>query len=898
MPNCLWKVVFHALITSMVLALGALATSVDAYAQTAPVTEFDIPAQPLESALRKLAESQNLQIIFTPEDVKGVMTAGVKGRFTAREAIQELVKGTGLTVTTNGSNVFAIKPAIARGARTSEAEAAAVPAESTGSVHKAEQITVTGTNVRGVKDIAAPSITITHSEIQQSGVATTEDLFRSLPQNFALIAPDAFFGTGVSNIAQQNYGRASAVDLRGLGPQSTLVLLNGNRLAGTLSGRVVDVSTIPLSIIDRVEVVTGGRSAIYGSDAVGGVVNLITRHDFTGAESQITYGGSQYGGDRLQFSQSIGRNGERGGFVAAYDYSREWVLDLVERGLVISPASNGRIPLRRDLLPDSWRHSGFVSGWFALSNRVELYADALYTDKNSKAFSNQDLQPRGTRISFNFTDYSSEVYRVTTGAKIDLNRAWSLDLSGGISEDKDTRRSNGFIDLGTISASFGVNTDDKVALSTLSAIASGPLWSIAGAVPKAAIGVQTRQERFEGANPATGAKISKRDRTVNSAFGELVIPLFEESSPAGIRHLEVSLAGRQDDYSDFGSTLNPQVGLIWKPTREFAFRSAYSSAFRAPALVEKGAINSVQIFDRSDPRTGGNSPVLMWFDGNPNLGPEKAKTASAGIDWNPAFAPRSRVSLNLFDIRYRNRIDVPATGADLALVLQREQRFPDLITRNPSASQVAAILGTDSDGVIANNTGRAWNPATQDILSVFPDLIVFDDRINNIALEKVRGVDLLINSEIPLGPGSWNVGVNATYTLSHKRSLTATSPEFDLVNEVGKPAKFRARANAGWKQGPWGAFAYINFVNSYKNPFSTTSTRIGSWTTIDASLRFDGSRPLVLKWLAGISATLSVENVFNKAPPLFANSSFDLLYDPTNASATGRYVSLRLVKSW
>src|SRR5258706_3299579 len=79
--------------------------------KTAVTRELNIPPQPLESALRQMASKEGVQILFLPEDVKGMTTAGLNGRFSPREAIQELIKGTGLTVSTNGKDVFTIKPA-------------------------------------------------------------------------------------------------------------------------------------------------------------------------------------------------------------------------------------------------------------------------------------------------------------------------------------------------------------------------------------------------------------------------------------------------------------------------------------------------------------------------------------------------------------------------------------------------------------------------------------------------------------------------------------------------------------------------------------------------------------------------------------------------------------------
>src|SRR5690606_31931103 len=124
-------------------------------------------------------------------------------------------------------------------------------------------------------------------DIERSGYATTQDLVRSLPQNLSTVS-DTTFGAANGGI-DTGYG-GSGVNLRGLGSESTLVLVNGRRLAAAGRGDFVDVSLIPLSAVERVEILTDGASAIYGSDAVGGVVNLILRKNFEGAETRLRYG--------------------------------------------------------------------------------------------------------------------------------------------------------------------------------------------------------------------------------------------------------------------------------------------------------------------------------------------------------------------------------------------------------------------------------------------------------------------------------------------------------------------------------------------------------------------------------------------------------------------------------
>jgi outer membrane cobalamin receptor len=102
---------------------------------------------------------------------------------------------------------------------------------------------------------------------------------------------------------------STAVNLRGLGADATLVLINGRRMAGAgLMGDFADVSMIPVSAVARIEVLTDGASALYGSDAVGGVVNIVMRDRYDGAETRARLGGSTRGDlGQYQLAQTLGR---------------------------------------------------------------------------------------------------------------------------------------------------------------------------------------------------------------------------------------------------------------------------------------------------------------------------------------------------------------------------------------------------------------------------------------------------------------------------------------------------------------------------------------------------------------------------------------------------------------
>ncbi len=150
-----------------------------------------------------------------------------------------------------------------------------------------EEIVVTGTRIARTPEELAGNLTVLDGDfIRASGEATLERVLRQLPQNANPTAER--FGSNLNTVP--NFTGASTVNLRGLGSESTLILVDGKRIghSGFLGG-VTDVSTIPLSMVERIDVLLDGASAIYGSDAVGGVINIITRKDYQGIELDLNY---------------------------------------------------------------------------------------------------------------------------------------------------------------------------------------------------------------------------------------------------------------------------------------------------------------------------------------------------------------------------------------------------------------------------------------------------------------------------------------------------------------------------------------------------------------------------------------------------------------------------------
>ncbi len=212
---------------------------------------------------------------------------------------------------------------------------------------KIERVEVTGSNVKRAADEAAlPVQVITRAELTKAGITSAEQLLSTLSAN----------GTGTDNLSsnvgiqlgttdRNNNGNSSA-NLRGLGASSTLVLLNGRRVSTHgAKGNAVDLNSIPLAAVDRVEVLKDGASAIYGTDAIGGVINFILRKDYQGGEitgfADITGdgGGNIFRGSILGGWGDIAKDGYN--IMASITLDKQELLKGSQRSF-----SNGNQPLR------------------------------------------------------------------------------------------------------------------------------------------------------------------------------------------------------------------------------------------------------------------------------------------------------------------------------------------------------------------------------------------------------------------------------------------------------------------------------------------------------------------------------------------------------------------------
>jgi len=208
----------------------------------------------------------------------------------------------------------AIKGAIAAAAVTSSFSTVSIAQDAQAQV---EEIVVTGSRIQRATDAnsATPISVFDAAALEQSGQTTLEDFLQNIPS-----MTGGQLGSSVNN----GSGGLSTVSLRGLGSSRTLILMNGRRLSssGGATG-VVDLNTIPTSIIERVEILRDGASTIYGSDAIAGVINIITKKGFEGAELTFDYGSSTHGdGDEYLAAMTLGASNDRGHVMLNAQYTK------------------------------------------------------------------------------------------------------------------------------------------------------------------------------------------------------------------------------------------------------------------------------------------------------------------------------------------------------------------------------------------------------------------------------------------------------------------------------------------------------------------------------------------------------------------------------------------------
>lgn len=290
---------------------------------------FNIPSQTLDSALIAFSEQADVQVVVASSATTGIRTRGVAGQLSPQAALTALLANSGLQFQPVGKKTFALAeatPAAApprESANKSDAGKSVdqpqqvIPKSTEAGQARQDEVVVTGSRLRRAEDEGpAPVIVFDRKEIDRLGVTNVADVLNYLPQrSFDLNE-------------QWNFGGSRTIQLRGL-PAPTLVLINGRRTvtSALLGGaNAFDLNTIPLAAVDRIEVLADSASAVYGTDAIGGVINVLLKAKIKEPIVDLNYGAADGGGDERRASFTYGHAWNRARISLVADvFDREYL---------------------------------------------------------------------------------------------------------------------------------------------------------------------------------------------------------------------------------------------------------------------------------------------------------------------------------------------------------------------------------------------------------------------------------------------------------------------------------------------------------------------------------------------------------------------------------------------
>lgn len=791
-----------------------------------------------------------------------------------------------------------------------------------------ERITVTGSRIsRTDLETASPVEIISREDIDASGFSNLQQLLERSPA----AGVGTFSTRGNSQDSTANGG--AAVSLRGFGADATLVLVNGRRVnvsafAEGVANSFVDINTIPVSAIERIDILKDGASALYGSDAVAGVVNVILRKDFEGMELSLSQGsttGPSY--DETAVSTVWGTGSATSNTTVIFDYFRNTSIMGSEmgrngtanqspyggndfrssRGYPGNFILNGEVVIDPDCPPEStfgqtcvydygpatmtWPEServgALVLSNFQLTSDLDAYIEFAAQHNRSKAGgaatpldgdaglyvpADHPNNPWGERVEINryrtvdagnrVWDIESDTLRFVAGLRgyiddwawdVSATKARSRGLQTG-SKDQGWVRTDFLqteINAGRYNPFGGVTNAPEVIdaittslvrrgeshLTAVDASINGELFEFNGNMVSMAAGLEYREEdvvdtpddQFQrGLIFGTESVSAQAERDQWAAYAEFLVPLADT--------VELSLAVRHDDYSDFGSSTNPQGKIQWFVTDDFTLRASAGTGFRAPSLAQIGLGPSQvsQFFTDTYrcPTPDANNPACaatdytIVFSGNPNLEAEESESWNIGGIWQ--ISSDWDLSVDYWSIVQDNKID----RNDYELVYAAEcnnQNSTICVRLPPLPGETLGSLSTLYNSYI------------------------------NISSQEATGIDFSTNYQMSLNDwGQLKLGLDWTYMTKFEKN------GIDYAGEYNYP-EHRWMASADWSRDAWGATAVVTYIGEFEDYQSPQEVEASKARTVDSQMLLD----LQMRYDINQSTRFSfgANNVLNEKPP-------------------------------
>lgn len=963
-------------------AVAAGATSIS-HGGEARKFSLDIPSSTVSEELKQLYKATRAPILYL--DSWRTPTRGVKGNYTTEEALTQILDRTGywcqyLNDTQIVVQAFKHQPLSGKCLPKETPPPTESPGPPPAPQSEMEEVDISGhlgTRIAGLEEVGSPMLTWNAEQIRASGAQNLSDLLKDTTQNF-----------GGGPTQQTHFGQVETLtnsfqgvspNLRGLGSRATLVLLNGQPLApsGTAAS-VVDLLQIPLSAVDSVELMLDGASAFYGSDAVGGVINIHTEPDYTQPKTFVQVGDGTNGHQEYhRLAQELGHRWEGGSLLLVVEDMHQGSLSANERwqnssnsipgGPSSSPfyythpgnlvlASTGAtyaIPSRApgstvdfstltagtlnrannyadsDIVPDQSRWSFLTQFRQNLGERATVFSTVLWSQRNAlTSLGGQQvrldvthspflLNPPSDEVDEQYNlggDLGSEMTRVkvgtlntTLGAQINLPGSWHLEIKGTDGQDRESELSYNAVDQNALQRAvfnpqsppsipdpevnfdpFGAGRNLTPALAKtvktqpwygsrsqlwdFAVDANGPVLTLPAGPLHTAVGLEYRDQGFSSGISQT-ASWSDLRRQRYAGYLEFAVPVLDDTRYAPpFRNLMLSLAGRMEDYSDFGLSFAPRIGLTWEPVHHLTVNSTWSRSVRAPNMEDVFSRNNTSFVNPF-----GNTAALVWYGGNPGLHVETGSTRTLGLSFksDDDESPRFSASVSYFDILFRDRVQQYILSTDLLA----DPNYRSIVTLNPSASaqervcsQSRYLVGSDGLGCMAEQVGA-----------------IVDLRTHNAGRLWTDGIDVQLGANLPVPVGRLGFSLKSTYIFDYTEATLPDARMVSLVDTLSNPLAWHLIGTGDWSVGAVEASFTVRHTKGYRNTEVVPVQRVGGWTTADVRVAYTfdavdrfGTQP--------VEVAVRCENVMNRYSPVVVNTVAGLGYDQENGGLVGRVV--------
>jgi len=967
------------------------------------------PSQALSDSLRSIARQTGISVLFDPTVVNGRLSRSVSGRLSAAEAISRALDGSGLTADVMVDGSIVVKPA-ARGASPQlparAVQPSLLPTGSGGALPDAEpvrlaqapaqggrdagvepaagataepapgqKIEITGSRLRRVAaEGPVPVNTYSKEDITKSGQPTLERFLQSL--NEFSISPGE---GGNSPVLGQG-----TVQLRGLPLGSTLVLINGRRVqaVGSSSANFFNLNLIPMAAVERIEVVPVGSSAVYGGDALAGVVNVILKKSIDGqalaarvgsgkgtsdGNVSLTTGGADDRGAYLllgSVSKATPLNATERAFFRDADYTRFGGPDTRTRGCTpgtVTSTTGANLPgltssfagipqpaAGEPLTVASFaasagqanlcnpeatgRGTALVHGAESLGlhaagdRRIvgawSVFGEFTYADDRLRAEelgvslndvlvpATNPFNPFGEAVQVTAVlgpDNGVQTFtrrtkftRALAGFRGELGGGWDAELTASTTRDHSHRlATRNTLDSDARDAALAATTPgaainpftagraagddvlDRVwadskregrgRKSQLGGFVRGPLVELPAGSVEAIVGVETGRDQFASASTGVGAVSNTDSRRASAGYAELRVPLLRSDATGGRawNPAALTVAGRRDKYSDFGSANTYQAGLEVRPARSVLLRASVATSFKPPTLLQTNIDEfsfPIMFFGLVDPARS-NEPIVdgeLVRAANTQLEPERGRAHAFGAVWEPEGGLGTRLGFTAWRVKIDRMIGI----VDPQTVLRNEALFPGLVIRGPSV-------------------GGTPGPVNKFLYT----------EVNYGGVD-TAGADVEASYAWQSEAGRWSLGAGATRMSKYDVVLRPDAPTEDRLgrrfSDYWAP-QWKGRLSVGFDRRAWSLGVTSRYLGTY-NDAGISTRQLGGFWTHDLAGSLDLKKlGFSLGAVKAATVSFAVANLTDRQPQFVETLPY---YDMSQADWRGRYASVSLSVGW